>query len=383
MKFNYKINKDNHEVIFCSDKEGLNTKYKKRSYMQITKDLLRAKHDGNVLLVIDKNINSSIIKYIIRDLKISFKNLKVLYVKGNKKNKNLKTFHIILDQLFKNKFTKNSVLISCGGGVIGDVAGLVSSLYLRGLLYYHIPSTMTALIDSCIGGKTGLNFNGLINSLGTYYHPQKVYISKNIIGLLPEREYIAGIPEIIKYGLINKSNVLNLLNNYEKIKKRDFNFLSKIIKYSLKTKIKFFKNDVNERNKRLNLNFGHTFAHAIESSYENLANNRGELIRHGEAVGLGILCEIFYANKKKEKNYNIVLELLKKYSLPYNLNNKLVNKKAFKKEIYRYVFLDKKKISKYPRYIKLKKIGKSSISELSNFNRIKKTISKVLFDEKS
>ena len=100
---------------------------------------------------------------------------------------------------------------------------------------------MTALIDSCIGGKTGINYKGLINSLGSYYHPQKVYISKNIINLLPEREYIAGIPEIIKYGLIKKSNVLKLLNDTYKIRKRDFNFLTKIIKYALKTKIQFLR----------------------------------------------------------------------------------------------------------------------------------------------
>ena len=379
MKFSYKINKHNYEVIFCPDKEGLKTKNKKKSYMQITKDLKKIKHDGNVLLVIDKNINNKITRYIIHDLRISYKNLKVLFVKGSKKNKNLKTFYKILDLLFKHKFTKNSVLISCGGGVIGDVAGLVSSLYLRGLLYYHIPTTMTALIDSCIGGKTGVNYKGLINSLGSYYHPQKVYISKNIINLLPEREYIAGIPEIIKYGLIKKSNVLKLLNDTYKIRKRDFNFLTKIIKYALKTKIQFFKDDVNEKNRRLNLNFGHTFAHAVESSYERLMGNHRELIRHGEAVGLGILCEIFYAKNKKEKNFKIVANLLNKYSLPLSLKNSPVPTDLFKREIYKYIFLDKKKIGKFPRYIKLKKIGKSEISELSNFNKIKKTIERVLF----
>ncbi len=379
MKFTYKINNNNYEINFCPDREGLKISNKKKSYMQITKDLRKVRHDGNILLVIDKNINNSIIKYIIHDLKITYKNLRILFIKGNKKNKNFKTLHLILDQLFKHKFTKNSVLISCGGGVVGDVAGLASSLYLRGLLYYHIPTTMTALIDSCIGGKTGINFKGLINSLGSYYHPQKVYISKNIINLLPEREYLAGIPEIIKYGLIKKNNVLNLLNDTYKIKKRDFNFLSKIIMYSLKTKIQFFQNDVNEKNKRLNLNFGHTFAHAIESSYESLASKYGELIRHGEAVGLGILCEIYYANNKKEKNFNLVENFLKKYLLPYSLKNSRVSEKIFKKEIYKYIFLDKKKIGKYPRYIKLKKIGKSEISELSNFNKIKKTINKVLF----
>ena len=80
----------------------------------------------------------------------------------------------------KKKFSKKSVIISCGGGVVGDVAGLASSLYLRGLTHFHIPTTMTAIIDSCIGGKTGINYNNIINSIGTYYHAKKVYISKNI-----------------------------------------------------------------------------------------------------------------------------------------------------------------------------------------------------------
>ncbi len=381
MKFSYYINKEKHEVIFCKDKEDLKIKNKKKSYMQITKDLNNTNHDKKVLLVVDENINKSIINYIIFDLKISYSNLKVLYVRGNKKNKNLKTLYKILDQLFKHKFSKNSVLISCGGGVIGDVAGLASSLYLRGLIYYHIPTTMTALIDSCIGGKTGVNYKGLINSLGNYYHPKKVYISKNIIDYLPEREYLAGIPEIIKYGLISKNNILRLLEQKVKIKKRDFIFLSKIIKYSLRTKIKFFKNDVMEKNKRLNLNFGHTFAHAIESTYEKILNKQGELIRHGEAVGLGILCEIFYANGKDKKFYK-VFKLLKNYSLPVSLQNSKIHEKTLINEIYKFVFFDKKKIGKYPRYIKLNRIGKSQISELKNFSKIKKTIKKVLFNEK-
>ena len=254
----------------------------------------------------------------------------------------------ILDKLFDYKFSKNSVLISCGGGVVGDVAGLASSLYLRGLNYFHIPTTMTALIDSCIGGKTGINYKGLINSIGNYYHPKKVYISKNIINLLPKREYYAGIPEIIKYGLISNNKILTLLNKQNDFKSKNFSFLSKIIKDSLLTKVKFFTNDVTEKNTRLNLNFGHTFAHAIESSYESLGSKHSELIRHGEAVGLGLLCEIFYINGK-DLNFRNVKKLLQKYSLPTDLIKSKIEKQKFKKEIYKYVFLDKKKIGKYPR----------------------------------
>ena len=378
MKFTYKINKEKYDVIFCPDKEGYKIKNKKKSYMQITKDLKKINHDGKVLLVIDRNISDLIIKYIIKDLKLSYANLVVLFVKGNKKNKNMKTLFQILDKLFEYKFSKNSVLISCGGGVIGDVAGLASSLYLRGLNYFHIPTTMTALIDSCIGGKTGINFKGLINSIGNYYHPKKVYISKNIINLLPKREYYAGIPEIIKYGLINNNKILSLLNRQDYFKSKNFSFLSKLIKDSLLTKVKFFINDVTEKNTRLNLNFGHTFAHAIESSYESLGGKHSELIRHGEAVGLGLLCEIFYINGK-DLNFRNVKKLLQKYSLPTDLTKSKIEKRKFKKEIYKYVFLDKKKIGKYPRYIKLSSVGKSQISELKNFERIKKTIQEVLF----
>ena len=208
MKFNYKVENETFRVTFCPDKEGLKLNQKKNSYMQISKDLKKLKHDNKILLVIDRNIDSKIIKYIIHDLKISYPDLDVLYVQGSKKNKNLKTFFKIIDKLFEKKFTKNSVLISCGGGVIGDVSGLSASLYLRGLNYYHIPTTMTAIIDSCIGGKNGINFKNIINSIGTYYHPKNVYISKTIINYLPKREFISGIPEIINCCLIDKPNLL-------------------------------------------------------------------------------------------------------------------------------------------------------------------------------
>ena len=230
MNLNYKIENENFKVTFCPDNQKLNIKNKKNSYMRISRDLNKFKHDNKILLVIDKNINNKIIKYITNDLKLSYPDLNVLYVQGSKKNKNLKTFFKIIDHLFKKKFSKNSVLISCGGGVIGDVSGLAASLYLRELNYYHIPTTMTAIIDSCIGGKNGINFKNIINSIGTYYHPTNVYISKTIIHHLTEREYISGIPEIIKCGLIDNSDLLNYVKTKNKIVQRDFHLYQKLLK---------------------------------------------------------------------------------------------------------------------------------------------------------
>ena len=378
MKLKYKLDNENFHVTFCSGNLAVKPKKITRSYMEISKNLKKLKHDNKILLVVDKNIDKNIIQNIIYDLKNSYPKLDILYIKGSKKNKKFKTFFKIIDSLFKNKFTKNSVLISCGGGVIGDVSGLSASLYLRGLNYLHIPTTMTAIIDSCIGGKNGINFNNLINSLGTYYHPQNVYILKSIIEHQPKREYLSGIPEIIKCALINKSNLLNYIEMKDKIIERNFSFISKMIKETLITKIKFFKDDIKEKDKRLMLNFGHTFAHAIESALDNNLKNKKETLRHGEAVGLGLLCEIFYANGKNKIFYKIK-NLLDLYSLPVNLKKININESFFKKEIFKFIFYDKKKIGKHPRYINLQKIGNPKIDELKNHNRIRQTLENVLF----
>tara|TARA_S200000501_G_C20823512_1_gene743933 strand:+ start:36 stop:749 length:714 start_codon:yes stop_codon:yes gene_type:complete len=237
---------------------------------------------------------------------------------------------------------------------------------------------MTAIVDSCIGGKTGINYKNIINSLGSYYHPRTVFISKNVINLIPKREFLAGIPEIIKSGIIDNNIITKMLiNNKKKCLSRDFSFMSKLIYLTLKTKIKFFKNDVYENSRRLNLNFGHTFAHAIEMS---IKTKYKDIIRHGEAVGIGMLCEIYYCEGKSKK-FKFLFNLLKQYNLPTDLKifSKNYKKQKAKKEIFKNIFLDKKRIGKYPRIIKILKLGKSKIVEMKNNQKIKKTINDIIF----
>ena len=185
MNIKYKINNNLHKITFCKNKEE----------PDISKDLSSLFSDRKILLIIDKNINKNIIKNLTKDLSTSDYNTSIMHVQGNKFRKNEKFMFRIIDELIKRKFTKKSVVISCGGGIVGDVSALASSLYLRGLIYYHIPTTMTAIVDSCIGGKTGINYNNIINSVGSYYHPKNVFISKNIINLIPRREYNAEYPK--------------------------------------------------------------------------------------------------------------------------------------------------------------------------------------------
>jgi 3-dehydroquinate synthase len=270
-------------------------------------------------------------------------------------------------------------MLTCSGGVIGDMASLAASLYMRGMIYLHIPTTITSIIDSCIGGKTGVNYRGLINSIGTYYHPKSVYISEKILKKIPSREYYSGLPEIIKYGLIKKNSILNSLShNQNLIETRNFKFMSHLIRESLKTKIYYFSKDVYEKERRLILNFGHTFAHAIEMATQKCFNR--EVFRHGEAVGIGILCELYYANKGTSKIYTITENLLKKYSLPIKiLENKHINCQKIHNEVFKFIFVDKKKIGKHPRYISLQKIGFPKVKLLNDYNLINETISKFLY----
>mgnify|MGYP001370731641 FL=1 len=370
------------EIDYQIDSKHCKVILKKNIEKHLISDLKKLGSDKKVLFLYDENINSQIISDILNFIKISGCQVFKKKIKGKKKNKSIKNVLNIIDLLIANKFTKKSVIISCGGGVVGDMSGLLSSLYLRGTYYFHIPTTMTAIVDSCVGGKTAINYKGIINCIGGYHHPDRVYISNEIIKKIPEREYLSGFSEILKCGLIKKNNILNILSkNSQELLKRNFSFLTKIISETLKTKIYFFIKDVKESNERLNLNFGHTFGHAIEMATENIF--RKEILRHGEAVGLGIICEIMYSCKNNitdKKNISkTVKNILSLYGLPVKLNftqDKVKNK--IQSEIYKSIFLDKKRINDFPRYINLKKIGNPSIKEIKDFNLLNEVIYKIL-----
>ena len=212
MIIKYSVNNEINRVIIKKDITKV-----------ISTELNKLNSDKKLLLIFDKNISGEIIENIFSFLKLSGFKIYVLKLEGSKKNKNEKYLFKIIDFLIEKKFTKNSIILSCCGGVIGDLAALASSLYLRGLIYCHVPTTMTAIVDSCIGGKTAINYKGIINSFGNYFHPRIVFIFDEIIQKIPEREYKSGLPEILKCGLIKKNKILHLLErNKEKIIKRDF-----------------------------------------------------------------------------------------------------------------------------------------------------------------
>mgnify|MGYP001066689994 CR=1 FL=1 len=245
------------------------------------------------------------------------KDFLLITLKPGEKEKNLKTLTFIWQKLLKNNFDRKSFLINFGGGVITDIGGFAASTYMRGIDYINFPTTILAAVDASIGGKTGINFLGVKNLIGTFYESEMVLIDTFVFSSLPKREFIAGFSEIIKHAIIYDKKYFDFLFNINHL--FDQKNLKKIIDWSIKIKMKIVQKDKKETGLRKILNFGHTFAHAIES----LSLKTKKPLLHGEAVAVGIIGESFIAQKTgllKKEDFFLIEEIIKKYQLFQKIN---------------------------------------------------------------
>jgi 3-dehydroquinate synthase len=199
-------------------------------------------------------------------------------------NKKLGTVEELAEKLAHLGADRNSVIVAFGGGVVGDVSGLLASLYMRGVGVVQIPTTVLAQLDAAIGGKTGVNLRAGKNLLGTFHQPEAVLIDPAVLGTLPEREFRAGLYEALKCGVIGNPELFTHFENQkDKILKRDPASLEWIIAESVKLKAAVVSADERESGLRRVLNFGHTIGHALETEtgYRRLL--------HGEAVAWGMI----------------------------------------------------------------------------------------------
>ena len=260
-----------------------------------------------------------------------------------------------------------------GGGVLGDLSGFISNLTKRGLKFINIPTTLLAQVDASIGGKTGINSNQGKNLIGTYYQPDFIINDISILKSLPQREIISGYGEILKHAIIlDKKFFLWLLKNGKKIINEKNNiFLKDAIIKSCKIKCKVVNKDEKEKNLRMILNFGHTFAHGFEG-----AKNFSKKLNHGEAVLLGMMVASELSNKREKLSFKDLL-LIKKHYLDLKLPmliTKIFKKNDVEKIIY-FMKKDKKNVGEKINLILLNKIGKTTqpkefslkSSEIRNF----------------
>lgn len=197
--------------------------------------------------------------------------------------KDLRTVEQIARSLCRAGADRKSLLVAVGGGVVGDVAGFAAASYLRGVALVHIPTTLVAQVDSSIGGKTGVNLPEGKNLVGAFYPPKLVITDPDLLRTLPEREFRGGLAEVIKHAIIADTAMFALLEeNMEQVLRRDGRMLDSLIPSNVQIKGRVVGRDERESGFREILNFGHTFAHALESV------TRYRCYRHGEAVAWGL-----------------------------------------------------------------------------------------------
>jgi 3-dehydroquinate synthase len=198
--------------------------------------------------------------------------------------KNLDTVERITRQLVRAGADRRCLLVAVGGGVVGDVSGFVAASYLRGVALVHVPTTLVAQVDSAIGGKTGVNLPEGKNLVGAFYSPRLVLADPNTLATLPNREYRSGIYEVVKYGVIANVPLFRYLETHmEQVVARDAAALAYVIPLCARDKARVVGRDERESDLREILNFGHTFAHALETATEY------RVYLHGEAVGWGMI----------------------------------------------------------------------------------------------
>jgi 3-dehydroquinate synthase len=192
----------------------------------------------------------------------------------------------IYDELLSHKLDRSSALIALGGGVIGDMTGFAASTYMRGVAYIQVPTTLLAQVDSSVGGKTGVNHKLGKNMIGTFWQPRLVWVDIETLRTLPRRELLAGLAEVIKYGVIYDRELFDFLaDNKDRVLDLDSAALAHIVQRSCEIKAEVVAKDEREAGLRAILNYGHTIGHAIETVTEY------KRFLHGEAVALGMYLE--------------------------------------------------------------------------------------------
>jgi len=277
----------------------------------------------------------------------------IIEVPEGESSKNLGQAEKLYDHLLELNCDRKSVLVALGGGVIGDLVGFVAATYQRGIPFIQVPTTLLSQVDSSVGGKTAVNHPKGKNMIGAFYQPRLVVADLETLRTLPQKEYRAGLAEVVKYGVIADAGLFEFLEtHYKEILNLDQKSLAHIVETSCAIKAEVVEKDERESHYRMVLNFGHTFGHAIESltGYSQFV--------HGEAVAIGMVlaAQLSYSVGKCSEEVPKRLEaLLKNLGLPVDMPG--LDSSAVVESLYH----DKKTMDHKIKFILVKEIGSIEI----------------------
>ncbi len=283
----------------------------------------------------------------------AFPKIRTIKIDTSEKMKNLDTVSYIINELVEMEADRSLFLLGIGGGIICDIAGFVASVYMRGISFGFVSTTLLSQVDASVGGKNGVNFRGYKNIVGVFNQPDFVICDPDILKTLPQEELLNGCAEIIKHGAIADKSLFEYLeDNYRGILSMDRNVIERVVYDSVMIKSDVVNRDEKEKGERRKLNFGHTIGHAIEKVTG---------VSHGKAVGLGMVAAADLSESKgllSAEDKERIISLLKSMGLP-------VEMKTDKEKVLDAMKRDKKREGDHIHFVLLDGIGKAVIENIT------------------
>ncbi|MGL5414971.1 MAG: 3-dehydroquinate synthase [Clostridium sp.] len=317
----------------------------------ISREIKEVFNGNKIFVITDENVEKYYGEIVRKSLVEEGFEVDYISLEPGEKTKAFNTLPLVYNRLLDFKLTRKDLIITLGGGVIGDLGGFVASTFLRGVSFIQVPTTLLAQVDSSVGGKVAVDLERGKNLVGSFYQPKRVVIDPNVLETLDEKFFKDGLGEVIKYGFIKDEDLYKNLEDY-----KDKDEVMKNIEYIIYTccniKRAVVENDEKDLGERMILNFGHTIGHAVETFYDY-----GKYT-HGECVAIGMY-NIFKITEEKKLTKNIysenLKELLIKYDLPYEMDE------SIREKILKTIALDKKNMGKILKVILVREIGKAEI----------------------
>lgn len=348
------------KAIQINLKDNSYTIYIQRNIFSTIGEYLKENYkDKKVAIITDSNLEKLYGESFNRILQDRGFTTKTIVVKPGEESKSIDTLKEVYSELVEFKLGRADLIITFGGGVVGDLGGFAASTYLRGVPYIQVPTSLLAQVDSSVGGKVAVDLPHGKNLVGSFYHPKAVFIDPEFLKTLSKKFLHDGIAEVIKYGCIKDKSIIDELMNYINEEQLLANIDSLIYKCcSIKKSV--VEIDEKDFGERMLLNFGHTLGHVVEK-YFNYTE-----YTHGEGVAIG-MAEITRKSEKlhitEEGSSKCIEEVLKKYELPYKVPS------MDREEAFNTILLDKKSSGEYINLILIKKIGEGIIKKV-RFNEV-------------
>ena len=319
---------------------------------QLGRECARLKLGTRCVIITDTNVGRRFAKPVFNSLARAGFTPSLIVVPAGETAKSLKTVQTCYDLLAAHRLERKSFIVALGGGVVGDLAGFVAATYLRGIAFVQVPTTLLAQVDSSVGGKVGVNLKAGKNLVGAFYQPRLVLCDLDTLRALPEREFRAGLAEVIKYGIIYDAKLFGQLErDLTKLLKRDPETLARVVARCCQIKAEVVGQDETEGGLRAILNFGHTIGHAIEN-----VSGYGKYL-HGEAIAIGqvatakLSCAL---TGLSARDAGRIRDLFKLAGLPVTIKLNAVQRR----KLFAVMKLDKKVSAGEIRFVLAEKIGK-------------------------